>query len=70
MEYCSSVDLMESNQWLEYQLNPEQLSSWREVAQKVCSSIYAPYKEGSIYSRMVIECNDRLNRALLDEGVE
>ena len=70
MEYCSSLDLIESNQWLKYQLDPEPFSSWHEAVQKVCSAIYAPYKDGTIYSRMLIECNDRLNRALLDEGVE
>lgn len=69
MEYCSSRDLIESSQWLEHQLDPEPLSSWREVVLEVCSAIYAPYKDGTIYSRMVIECNDRLNRALLDEGL-
>ena len=69
MEYCSSIDLKESSMWLKDQLNQAVLSNWHETTQEVCSAIYDPYKDGTIYSRMLIECADRLNRALLDEGL-
>ena len=69
MEYCSSINLKESSMWLEDQLNQGVLSNWHGATQEVCSAIYDPYKDGSIYSRMLIECADRLNRALLDEGL-
>jgi hypothetical protein len=69
MEYCSSIDLKKSSMWLEDQLSEGVLSNWRDVTYEVCSAIYEPYKDGTIYSRMLIECADRLNRALLDEGL-
>ena len=69
MEYCSSIDLKKSRMWLEDQLSQEVLNNWHKTTHEVCSAIYDPYKDGTIYSRMLIECADRLNRALLDEGL-
>ena len=32
-----------------------------------CAAAYAPYRDGSIYPQMVVGCDDRLNRILLEE---
>ena len=69
MEYYSSIDLKKSRMWLEDQLSQEVLNNWHKTTHEVCSAIYDPYKDGTIYSRMLIECADRLNRASLDEGL-
>jgi hypothetical protein len=34
---------------------------------EVCAAAYAPYRQGTIYPQLVVGCNDRLNRVLLEE---
>jgi hypothetical protein len=67
MRWCASQKWEESNQALKRQLEPETLKTWVKATQEVCAAAYAPYKQGTIYPQMVVSCDDRLNRVLLEE---
>ena len=67
MRWCASQKLEESNQALKEKLSRETLKIWRQATQKVCAAAYASYREGTIYPQMVVGCDDRLNRVLLEE---
>ena len=67
MRFCASQSLGESNQALKEQLTPETLNKWKAATQEVCAAAYAPYRQGTIYPQMVVSCDDRLNRVLLEE---
>jgi len=67
MRWCASKSWEESNQALKQQLSQETLETWKRATQEVCAVAYAPYRQGTIYPQMVVGCDDRLNRALLEE---
>jgi len=67
MRFCASKSWEESNQALKEQLSPETLENWKQATQEVCAVAYAPYRQGTIYPQMVVLCDDRLNRVLLQE---
>ena len=67
MRWCASKSLEESNTALEKKLAPEILKQWIEATREVCSTAYRPYLQGTIYPQLVIGCDDRLNRVLLEE---
>ena len=67
MRFCASQRWSESNQALREQLPQATLEKWKAVTQEVCAAAYAPYRQGTIYPQMVVGCDDRLNRVLLDE---
>ena len=67
MRFCASQSLVESNQALMEQLTQETLNTWVKATQEVCAAAYAPYIQGTIYPQMVVGCDDRLNRVLLEE---
>ena len=67
MRWCASKGLQESRRALKEELPPEILEKWEQVTKDVCSVAHAPYREGSIYPQMVVGCDDRLNRVLLEE---
>ena len=67
MRWCASKSWEESNQALKQQLSPETLETWKRATQEVCAAAYAPYLQGTIYPQMVVGCDDRLNRVLLEE---
>ena len=67
MRWCASKRLDESKAALEKKLSPETLKQWREATMEVCSAAYRPYLQGTIYPQMVVGCDDRLNRVLLEE---
>ena len=67
MRFCASQSWEQSNQALKEQLTPETLQKWNAATQKVCAAAYAPYRQGTIYPQMVVGCDDRLNRVLLEE---
>ena len=64
MRFCASQRWEESNQALKEQAT---LEKWKAATQKVCAAAYAPYRQGTIDPQMVVGCDDRLNRVLLDE---
>ena len=65
--FCASQRLDQSNQALKEQLPQATLEKWKAATQKVCAAAYAPYRQGTIDPKMVVGCDDRLNRVLLDE---
>ena len=67
MRFCASQKWNESNQALKEQLKPATLKIWVKATQEVCAAAYAPYRQGTIYPQMVVGCDDRLNRVLLEE---
>ena len=67
MRFCASKSWEESNKALKEQLSPETLENWKQATREVCAVAYAPYREGTIYPQMVVACDDRLNRVLLEE---
>ena len=67
MRWCASQRWEESNQALKEQLGPRTLNKWKAATQEVCAAAYAPYRQGTIYPQMVVGCDDRLNRVLLQE---
>ena len=67
IRFCASQSLGESYQALKEQLTPETLNKWKAATQEVCAAAYAPYIQGTIYPQMVVGCDDRLNRVLLEE---
>ena len=67
MRWCASQRWEESNQALKEQLEPRTLNKWKAATQEVCAAAYAPYRQGTIYTQMVVGCDDRLNRVLLQE---
>ena len=64
MRFCASQSLRESKQALNAQST---LEKWKAATQEVCGVAYAPYKQGRIYPQVVVGCEDRLNRVLLDQ---
>ena len=67
MRFCASKSWEKSNKALKEQLSPETLENWKQATREVCAVAYAPYREGTIYPQMVVACDDRLNRVLLEE---
>ena len=67
MRFCASQSLEKSNQALQEQLPQATLEKWKAATQEVCAAAYAPYRQGTIYPQMVVGCDDRLNRVLLEE---
>ena len=67
MRWCTSISLEESDQSLKQQLPPKTFENWRRATREVCAVAYAPYRQGTIYPQMVVGCDDRLNRVLLEE---
>ena len=67
MRFCASQRWEESNQALMEQLPQATLEKWKAATQEVCAAAYAPYQQGTIYTQMVVGCDDRLNRLLLEE---
>ena len=67
MRWCASQSLDESNADLQKKLPPETLKTWVKATQEVCAAAYAPYIRGTIFPQMILGCDDRLNRVLLEE---
>ena len=67
MRWCASRSSSESKTALERKLLPETMKQWREATMEVCSAAYRPYLQGTIYPQLVVGCDDRLNRVLLEE---
>ena len=67
MRWCASKRWEESTNALQEKLSPEGLEIWKRATQDACAAAYAPVRNGTIYPQMVIGCDDRLNRTLLEE---
>ena len=67
MRWCASKARNESREALKEKLSLEILEKWEQATKEACEVAYAPYLQGTIYPQMVATCDDRLNRALLEE---
>ena len=67
MRWCASKRLEESDQSLRQHLAPETFENWRRATREACAVAYAQYRQGTIYPQLVVGCDDRLNRVLLEE---
>ena len=67
MRFCASQSLDQSNQALKEQLPQATLEKWKAATQEVCGVAYDPYRHGTIFPQMILGCDDRLNRVLLEE---
>ncbi len=67
MRYCAEKSWEQSDAQLRQKVSKKLMEQWHEATKAVCSAAYAPYKDGTIYPQMVVGCDDRLNRALLQE---
>ena len=67
MRWCASKSLEESKAALEKELPRAVLMEWQRATQAVCAVAKKRYLHGTIYPQLVVECDDNLNRALLEE---
>ena len=67
MRFCASQSLDQSNQALQEQLPAKTLEKWKAATQEVCAAAHASYRHGTIFPQMILGCDDRLNRVLLEE---
>ena len=67
MRNCAGQSLEQSSALLRQKITTQQYRQWSEATRVLCAAAYAPYKDGTIYSQLVVGCDDHLNRALLKE---
>ena len=67
MRWCASQKWEESNKSLQEKLSPEALATWKRATHDVCAAAYAHVRQGTIYPQMVVGCDERLNRTLIQE---
>ena len=67
MRYCAEKSWEQSDAQLRHKVGKRLMGQWHEATKALCTAAYAPYKEGTIYPQLVVGCDDRLNRALLEE---
>lgn len=67
MRYCAEQSWQQSDAQLRQTVGKTLMEQWHEATKALCSAAYAPYQEGTIYPQLVVGCDDRLNRALLNE---
>ena len=65
--YCARLKSELSHHLLEEKLSPVTLSSWRKATQEVCAAAHAPGISGTSYPRLILECDYRLDRVLIEE---
>ena len=66
MRYCAGVLLDQSNAALLQKIPAKLFQRWQATTREVCAHAYRAYLEGTIYPQLVVGCDDRLNRALLN----
>ena len=67
MQYCAGLSERQSIDQLKQKVPMQMLQQWQNATRSVCAHANALYKDGSIYSQLVVDCYDNLNRALLKE---
>ena len=55
------------NKNLRAQLPSVTFDRWQQITKDSCAKACAAYRQGTIYTQMIIGCHDNLNRALLKE---
>ena len=67
MQYCAGQSERQSIDQLKQKVPMQMLKQWQNATRSVCAHANALYKDGSIYSQLVVGCTGNLNRALLKE---
>ena len=67
MQYCAGLSERQSIDQLKQKVPMQMLQQWQNATRAVCANANTPYKDGSIYSQLVVGCYDNLNRALIKE---
>jgi len=67
MQDCAAQSERQSTDQLKQKVPMQMLQQWQNTTRSVCAHANTPYKDGSIYSQLVVGCYDNLNRALLKE---
>ena len=67
MHYCASQSLEQSQILIRKKLPKQEVEQWIQLTRAVCERAHAPHRDGTIYPLLVLGCDDRLNRALLQE---
>jgi uncharacterized protein YecT (DUF1311 family) len=67
MRYCAEKSWEQSDAQLLQKVGKGLMGQWHEATKALCSTAYAPYKDGTIYPQLVVGCDDRRNRAMLKE---
>ena len=47
--------------------NKKNFESWVRIRQRMCEEAYLQYKEGTLYSKMIIKCSAKMNKTLLQK---
>jgi len=61
LNYCSYKDSLESKKRLSNVLEPQTLEEWSKVSGQVCREAWKGFKEGSIYSLKVNQCQRNMD---------
>jgi hypothetical protein len=67
MRHCAELSWDESEAALRRRLPKALQTQWQQAARAMCAHAYAPFRDGTIHPQLVVGCQDRLNRALLQE---
>jgi len=67
MRICAEKSWKQSDAQLRTKIPVRLMQKWQDATRSVCAAAYAPYRTGSIYPQLVVGCDDRLNRVLLNE---
>ena len=67
MQYCAGQSERQSIDQLKQKVPMQMLQQWQNATRSVCAHANALYKDGSVYSQLVVGCTGDLNRALLKE---
>ncbi|MBM5803092.1 MAG: DUF1311 domain-containing protein [Cyanobacteria bacterium K_DeepCast_35m_m2_155] len=67
MRACAEQSWQQSDAQLRKKLPQRLMRQWHEATKALCSAAYGSYKDGTIYPQLMVGCDDRLNRALLQE---
>jgi hypothetical protein len=67
MRHCAGLSWDESEAALRRRLPRALQTQWQQAARAMCAHAYAPFRDGTVHPQLVVGCQDRLNRALLQE---
>ena len=66
MSLCAGDKLNKTRTELKAILTPEANEQWNNASYKVCKQVYKLYKMGSMYPKIVADCNRQMNEYLIE----
>jgi|TARA_B100000959_G_scaffold215361_1_gene226766 hypothetical protein len=66
MSLCAEGKLNKTRTELKTILTPEANELWNDASYKVCKQVYKLYKMGSMYPKIVADCNRQMNEYLIE----